>query len=65
MFWWYPPGITLCFSGSTLGTVPMVSPQGTILAMNIERSDSVARGPQEALVRARSQAVIPRADIEK
>ena len=63
MFWWYPPGITLCFSGSTLGTVPMVSPQGTVLS--IERSNSVVRVPHEALVRARSQAVILRADHRK
>ena len=45
MFWWYPPGTTHCFSGSTLGTVPMVSLQGTILA--IELSNFAARAPHE------------------
>ena len=54
-----PPGITLCFSGSTLGTVPIVSPQGTKLS--IERSNYAARAPHETLVRARCQAVIPSA----
>ena len=33
-----------CFSGSTLGTVPMVSPQGTILAN--ELSNFAARAPK-------------------
>ena len=36
-----------CFSGSTLGTVPMVSPQGTILA--IELSNFAARAPKKLL----------------
>ena len=58
-----PPGITLCFSGSTLGTVPMVSHQGTKLS--IERSNYAARAPHEALVRARCQSVIPSADYRK
>ena len=37
--------VSHCFSGSTLGTEPMVSPQGTILA--IELSNFTDRAPKK------------------
>ena len=69
-FWRYPPGTALLFRQYPLGTVLILSPRGTTaelkgtLDRSCTRYRSHAARPPRALVRARSRAVIPRAEYE-